>query len=102
MFVCAHSDRALQSTVCSKIMEKLGPLDPTSVYLSHEKRVICISQDSFYRKLTEEERALVAKGNFNFDHPSAFDVNLLVNTLREVQNGRMVKVPVYNYIENEM
>lgn len=83
-------------------MQKLGPIDPTSKYLSHEKRVICISQDSFYRKLNDEDRALVEKGNFNFDHPSAFDVDLMVRTLRDVLNGKMVKVPIYNYMENEM
>lgn len=92
----------LQSTVCSKIMQKLGPIDPTSVYLSHEKRVICISQDSFYRKLNDEDRELVEMGNFNFDHPSAFDVDLMVRTLRDILNGKMVRVPIYNYLENEM
>lgn len=101
-------------------MEKLGPLDShnnktgggstsaantsaSAAYLSaNQKRVICISQDSFYRKLNEEDRAMVAKGAFNFDHPSAFDVPLLVRTLRDVLHGKMVKVPVYNYMENEM
>ncbi|XP_017463519.1 PREDICTED: probable uridine-cytidine kinase, partial [Rhagoletis zephyria] len=109
-----------KSTVCSKIMEKLGPLDPknsnnssssttstttssSSAYLSaNQKRVICISQDSFYRKLNEEDRAMVAKGLFNFDHPAAFDVPLLVHTLNEVLSGKMVKVPIYNYMENEI
>ena len=80
-------------------MDKLGP-NSSAIY--NEKRVICISQDSFYRKLSDDDRIKVAKGNFNFDHPSAFDVNLMVKTLREVKNGKMVKVPVYNYFENEM
>lgn len=83
-------------------MEKLGPIDPTSIYLSHEKRVVCISQDSFYRKLTDEDRDMVSQGNFNFDHPSAFDVDLMVRTLRDILNGKMVRVPMYNYHENEM
>lgn len=94
-------------------MEKLGPMDESNkngsttgtsaAYLTaNQKRVICISQDSFYRKLNEEDRAMVAKGAFNFDHPSAFDVPLLVSTLRDVLHGKMVKVPVYNYMDNEM
>ncbi|OTF72665.1 uridine cytidine kinase i-like protein [Euroglyphus maynei] len=91
-----------KSTVCSKIIKRLGPIDPTSVYLSHEKRVVRISQDSFYRKLTDEDRQMVDKGLFNFDHPSAFDVDLMVKTLRDVFDGKMVRVPIYNYNENEI
>lgn len=83
-------------------MEKLGPIDPTSIYLSHEKRVVVISQDSFYRKLDDTDRALVAAGNFNFDHPEAFDLPKMVKTLYDILNGRLVKVPVYDYKNNEM
>ncbi|KAH9526999.1 UMP-CMP kinase, variant 2 [Dermatophagoides farinae] len=91
-----------KSTVCSKIIKRLGPIDPKSIYLSHEKRVVRISQDSFYRKLTDEDRQMVDKGMFNFDHPSAFDVDLMVRTLRDVCDGKMVRVPIYNYNENEI
>ncbi|KAF7492538.1 Uridine-cytidine kinase 2 [Sarcoptes scabiei] len=91
-----------KSTVCSKIIDRLGPLDPTSEYLSHEKRVVRISQDSFYRKLTDVDRKLVAKGLFNFDHPSAFDVELMVRILRDLCRGKMVRLPIYNYSDNEI
>nr|XP_027195796.1 uridine-cytidine kinase 2-B-like isoform X2 [Dermatophagoides pteronyssinus] len=91
-----------KSTVCSKIIKRLGPIDPTSIYLSHEKRVVRISQDSFYRKLTDDDRQMVDKGLFNFDHPTAFDVDLMVKTLRDVCDGKMVRVPIYNYNENEI
>ena len=83
-------------------MEKLGIVDSTSPYLTHEKRVICISQDSFYRKLTESEQASAVSGNFNFDHPSAFDAKRLTRTIRDILRGKMVKVPIYNYAENQM
>lgn len=56
-----------KSTVCSKIMEKLGQ-DSVD---HHHRRVVCISQDSFYRTLTDEEKSLASKGNYNFDHPDA-------------------------------
>ncbi|KAJ6221150.1 hypothetical protein RDWZM_006962 [Blomia tropicalis] len=90
-----------KSTVCSKIMNKLGPVHPNAHYLT-QRPVICISQDSFYRKLSDDERALAATGNFNFDHPSAFDVKLMVQTLRDVQYGKTVRIPVYNYEDNEV
>jgi len=54
-----------QSTVCKRIMEKLGQVD-----MDHtERQVVCISQDSFYRELTPPEKARAEKGLFNFDHP---------------------------------
>lgn len=55
----------VQSTVCSKIMELLGQND-----LDHRKRQVAIlSQDSFYRVLTAEQKAEALRGQFNFDHP---------------------------------
>ena len=35
----------------------------------HERQIISLSQDSFYRELDEAESAQAAKGTFNFDHP---------------------------------
>lgn len=38
--------------------------------MDHTKRqVVTISQDSFYRELTHEEKIRAEKGLFNFDHP---------------------------------
>lgn len=36
---------------------------------SKEKRVVIISQDSFYCDLNEEQKQDAADGNYNFDHP---------------------------------
>lgn len=33
------------------------------------RRVVIISQDSFYRELCEDEADDAKVGNFNFDHP---------------------------------
>jgi hypothetical protein len=54
-----------QSTVCKRIMEKLGQVDMDTT----QRQVVCISQDSFYRELTPAEKAKAEKGLFNFDHP---------------------------------
>lgn len=42
-------------------MEKFGK--------AHERRVVTLSQDSFYRNLTDEETKKANRGEFNFDHP---------------------------------
>lgn len=48
---------AWQSTVCKRIMEKLGQDD-----IEHsQRRVVCISQDAFYRPLTPEESSKALK-----------------------------------------
>ena len=54
-----------QSTVCKRIMEKLGQTGMTQ----RERQVVCISQDSFYKELTPAEKNKAVKGQFNFDHP---------------------------------
>lgn len=35
----------------------------------HQRQVAILSQDSFYRVLTPEQKAKAQKGQFNFDHP---------------------------------
>ena len=32
-------------------------------------QVVIVNQDCFYRDLDEEQRAIAAKGEYNFDHP---------------------------------
>jgi hypothetical protein len=62
-----------QSTVCKRIMEKLGQVDMDTT----QRQVVCISQDSFYRELTPAEKAKAEKGLFNFDHPGkSISVNI--------------------------
>ncbi|GLC49136.1 hypothetical protein PLESTB_000186300 [Pleodorina starrii] len=73
-----------KTTVVDLIMQRL-----------HDSCVVMLSQDSFYRCLTEEERANVS--NFNFDHPDAFDKPLLLETLQKLREGRQVEVPVYDF-----
>lgn len=35
----------------------------------HQRKVAIVSQDSFYRVLTPEQKAKALKGQYNFDHP---------------------------------
>lgn len=55
----------LQSSVCEKIMELLGQ----NKIDHHQRQVVILSQDSFYKVLTPEQKAKAGKGQFNFDHP---------------------------------
>lgn len=55
-----------------------------------------IEHDSYYKdqtSLTPEERSKI-----NFDHPFAFDTDLLVEHLEELIKGHEVEIPVYDYV----
>lgn len=34
---------------------------------------------------------------YNFDHPDAFDIELMIDVLRKLKDGKKVEVPVYNF-----
>uniref|UniRef100_H3CK85 Uridine-cytidine kinase n=1 Tax=Tetraodon nigroviridis TaxID=99883 RepID=H3CK85_TETNG len=75
-----------KTTVANKIIEALDV-----------PWVVLLSMDSFYKVLNKEEQELAARNEYNFDHPDAFDFELLVNVLRKLKKGKSVKVPVYDF-----
>lgn len=61
-------------------------------------QVVVISEDSYYKDRSDlpfEERA-----NINYDHPNAFDHELLCNHLTQLQKGNSVEVPIYNHSQH--
>ncbi|XP_005097646.1 uridine-cytidine kinase 2-B isoform X1 [Aplysia californica] len=85
-----------KSTVCDKIMEQLKKSG-----LEHHRHVTIISQDSFYRDLTAEEHERAKKGEHNFDHPDSFDVELMRRTLVDIKAGKVMELPMYDYIAHK-
>ena len=65
-----------------------------------QRRVVTISQDCFYRRLTPPEKEKANKGCFNFDHPDAFDDVLILKTMKDILAGKKCLIPVYNYATN--
>src|SRR5215831_19522018 len=61
-------------------------------------RVVIIDQDSYYRKL--EDIPFRDREARNFDHPDAFDNELLKHHIRELLAGREVEQPIYDYAEH--
>lgn len=83
-----------KSTVCAKIMELLG-----QNMVDHcQRKVTIVSQDSFYRILTPEQKAKALKGQYNFDHPDAFDTELMCQTLKDIVEEKVVEVPTYDFV----
>lgn len=62
------------------------------------REVTVVGHDSYYKRQegkTYEERALQ-----NYDHPGAFDTDLLIRHLRELKEGRPIQCPVYSYVDH--
>jgi uridine kinase len=58
-------------------------------------QVVIISEDAYYKDhstIPFEERAKI-----NYDHPDAFDHELLYNHLLQLQQGHSVEIPTYNH-----
>lgn len=73
-----------KTTVCNKIDD----------YFSG-KSIVIIEHDSYYRDQSDisfEERLKT-----NYDHPFAFDTDLLVEQLEKLQKNESIEVPVYDY-----
>ena len=47
--------------------------------------------------LDESQHEVAANNEYNFDHPDAFDFDLLVETLQRLKEGKSVEVPIYNF-----
>ena len=50
-----------------------------------------------FQNFNEEERAIASRNEFNFDHPDAFDYDLLVETLKNLKRGKSVEIPIYSF-----
>ena len=62
------------------------------------QKVVIIDQDSYYKNL--EDIPLRDREVRNFDHPDAFDNDLLVRHLRELLDGKPIEQPVYDYTQH--
>ncbi|MDO4891356.1 MAG: uridine kinase [Coriobacteriaceae bacterium] len=72
-----------KTTITNQISERLG------------NEVTVITHDNYYRahhEMTYEERTLL-----NYDHPDAYETELLVEHLAALKRGETVEVPVYDF-----
>ena len=51
-----------------------------------------------FQVLGPKEHELAEQNEYNFDHPDAFDFDLLIKTLRRLKEGKKVEVPIYNFL----
>lgn len=60
--------------------------------------VTVIGHDSYYKR--QEGKTYEERARQNYDHPSAFDTELLIRHLRELKVGHSVRCPVYSYTDH--
>jgi len=80
--ICGGSGSG-KTTLSKKLIESLGD-KATIVYM-----------DNFYKfqpNTTYEERCLT-----NYDHPDAFDADILIQCVKELKEGKNTKIPVYDF-----
>ncbi|XP_045695322.1 uridine-cytidine kinase 2-like [Phyllostomus hastatus] len=85
-----------KSSFCLKVVQLLRQ----SKMECHQKQLVILSQDNFYRVLTSEQKIEALKGQFNFHHPNAFDNELILKTLKEITKGQTVQIPVYDFVSH--
>ncbi|MBM6828699.1 uridine kinase [Anaerotignum lactatifermentans] len=72
-----------KTTLTNRIKERFGE-DVTVVY-----------HDNYYKRhdeMTYEERCLL-----NYDHPDAFDTDLMIEHIKKLRQGETVQCPVYDF-----
>ena len=60
--------------------------------------VTVIGHDSYYKR--QEGRTFEERSRVNYDHPDAFDTDLLIRHLKELKAGRPIQCPVYSYADH--
>lgn len=61
---------------------------------------VLISLDNFYKPLTPEERKEAFQNNYDFDHPSAIDLDLAYKCILSLKEGKKASIPVYSFVEH--
>ncbi|EDV27442.1 uncharacterized protein TRIADDRAFT_20888 [Trichoplax adhaerens] len=83
-----------KTSVCKKVIEELDLAENSS----NRNAVVAVSQDSFYKDLSPHEKDLAKVGEYNFDHPDAFDEDLMKETMLKIASGKPVNLPIYDRI----
>ncbi len=74
-----------KTTLAERLTKELG-----------EDKVLNMAHDHYYKDqshLTPEQRSLT-----NYDHPDAYDTDLLISHLEQLIHGKVVEGPVYDFL----
>ncbi len=60
---------------------------------------ICIEQDNYYKSAEYVNNDNITA--FNFDHPDAFDTELMISHLKALKEGKAVDIPQYDFVTHK-
>ena len=73
-----------KTTLANRLVEKFG-----------EDEVTILRHDNYYK--AHDDIPFEERENLNYDHPDAFDTDLLCEHLRLLKEGHSISVPTYDY-----
>lgn len=63
-----------------------------------EEQVITLCHDYYYK--AHNELTLAERAGLNYDHPSAFDTEMMIEHVRALSRGECIERPVYSFTEH--
>lgn len=72
-----------KTTITKKLIKKFG------------SDVSVIQHDNYYK--AHHDMSYEERSQLNYDHPNAFDTELLVQAVRDLKAGKSIQCPVYDY-----
>lgn len=57
--------------------------------------ITVLSHDNYYR--AHDDLPFEQRSKLNYDHPDAFETDLMIEHLKELKQGRAIECPVYDY-----
>ena len=72
-----------KTTLQKRLMERFGD------------EIAVLSHDNYYR--AHDDMPFEERCRLNYDHPDAFETEMMVEQLRELKQGRVVRCPTYDY-----
>ncbi|KGN91008.1 uridine kinase [Porphyromonas crevioricanis] len=63
-----------------------------------EEEVLILCHDFYYK--AHDELPLEERAKLNYDHPDAFDTDVMVADIQELKAGRSIARPVYSFVEH--
>lgn len=67
-------------------------------HFENEGSVLIIRQDDYYKD--QSDKPMEERVKTNYDHPFAFDNDLLLQQVHELSEGRTVEKPTYDYVHH--
>ncbi|NMB17974.1 MAG: uridine kinase, partial [Erysipelothrix sp.] len=62
------------------------------------KSVYIVKMDDYYKD--QSHLSLEERYEMNYDHPFAFDMDLLIEDIKSLKNGESIDKPVYDFIQH--